>query len=385
MENKCISCNKTNRHVAFLVNSLNGLFCFRFELVQRLIRDGYRVSILAPSNGVAKFFSALGCNLININVERRGKNPLLDFKVFLQYLVFMMKHKPNIVLTYTVKPNIFGGFACRVLNVPQISNVTGLGNAVENPGFLENLVLILSKLSFTKNQIIFFQNVSNLNYFKIRNLVKNDQVRLISGSGVNLLQFCFKPFPVDNSIKLIFIGRIIKEKGILELFEAISRIRERYSIVTCDIVGYIQDSQLNYALEAFTSTGSGNYLGLSNNIHGLLSEYHAVVLPSYHEGMSNVLLEAAATGRPVLTSNVPGCRETFDEGISGFGFEPRSVDSLVQAIERFIALPHEQKAAMGLAGRKKMEREFDRQIVVDAYMREIENILEENNKKDKKK
>lgn len=378
--------DKKNSHIVLLANSLKGLYSFRFELVQKLVDDGYQVSILAPDDEIASKFGQLGCIFIPIPISRRGTNPFHDYVLFRTYLKHLKQIHPGVVLSYTVKPNIYGGIACNILRVPVVANVTGLGDAVENQGLVQKLVIFLTKIAFKKTRAVFFQNASNKQFYEQLRLVRHEQSQLLPGSGVNLQKHSYITYPKDeNRIRMVYIGRIMKDKGVGELLEAVTKIHSNHPSVNCDIVGSFEDDSYRNLIESYVATEAGQYLGVSSDVHTLLSEYNAVVLPSYHEGMSNVLLEAAATGRPVLASNVPGCRETFDEGISGFGFEPRSVDSLVQAIERFIAIPHEQKAAMGLAGRKKMEREFDRQIVVDAYMRVIENILEENEKKDKKK
>jgi galacturonosyltransferase len=373
------------KKLLIIINFDQGLQA-RNEIINQLEKSEYELYFAAPDTGYLKQLKAEGYSSYNVKINRRGLNPIQDFFLLISYFLLILRISPDIVLSFTVKPNIYGGVACRVLRVPQIANITGLGDAVENPGILQKLVLNLTKVALKRTRTIFFQNTSNKKFYEQLSLISAKQTKLLPGSGVNLEKHFYISYPKkDDTIRLVFIGRIMRDKGIEELINAFLIIHTNHSSVTCDIVGPFEEDSYRNLIDSYLATGAGVYLGVSSDIHTMLSEYNAVVLPSYHEGMSNVLLEAAATGRPVLASNVPGCRETFDEGISGFGFEPRSVDSLVQAIERFIAIPHEQKAAMGLAGRKKMEREFDRQIVVDAYMREIENILEENDKKDKKK
>ena len=373
--------------ILILFNSDIGLFLFRKELIEQFQKlMAAQVVISGPDGPYIEQLSGLGCHVHLLPLQRRGTNPFKDLNLFFSYLKLINQTTPDFVLTYTIKPNIYGGIACRLLGVAHLANVTGLGDAVENQGLVQKLVIILTKVAFKKTRAVFFQNASNKQFYEQLMVVRPVQTQLLPGSGVNLEKHYYINYPMDKkNIRLVYIGRIMKDKGIGELLEAVTKIHSNHPSATCDIVGSFEDDSYRNLIESYVVAEGGQYLGVSSDVHDLLNDYHAVVLPSYHEGMSNVLLEAAATGRPVLASNIPGCRETFDEGISGFGFEPRSVDSLVQAIERFIALPHEQKAAMGLAGRKKMEREFDRQIVVDAYMREIENILEENNKKDKKK
>jgi galacturonosyltransferase len=377
IEEKKLSSKEKGTHIVLLANSLKGLYSFRFELVQRLREEGYQISILAPDDEIASKFILLGCIFIPVPISRKGTNPFRDAILFNTYIRYVKQIHPEVVLTYTVKPNIYGGIACKILRVPVLANVTGLGDAVENQGLVQKLVIFLTKLALKKTETVFFQNISNKQFYEQLSLVKPEQSLLLPGSGVNLEKHFYIDYPKEiSSIRLVFIGRIMKDKGIGELLEAFSQVHAKHPSVTCDIVGSFEDITYKNAIDSFSTSGIGKYLGVSSDVHALLSNYHVIVLPSYHEGMSNVLLEAAATGRPVLASNVPGCQETFDEGVSGIGFEPRSVDAFVQAIESFIALPYEQKVEMGLAGRKKVEKEFDRQIVVDAYMKEIHKILD---------
>lgn len=366
--------------IILIANTAPTLLLFRQELIAALIGLNFEVVVLCA--GSAQFSEKFGIRSSEILIDQRGTNPFKDLGTFIQYIKVLSYESPAIELTFTIKPNIYCGIINRILLIPQIANVTGLGDAVENQGLVQKLVIFLTKIAFKKTRAVFFQNASNKQFYEQLRLVRHEQSQLLPGSGVNLEKHSYIIYPKDeNKIRMVYIGRIMKDKGIGELLEAITKIHSNHPSVTCDIVGSFEDDSYRNLIESYVASEAGQYLGVSSDVHALLSDYHAVVLPSYHEGMSNVLLEAAATGRPVLASNVPGCRETFDEGISGFSFEPRSVDSLVQAIERFIALSHEEKAEMGLAGRKKMEREFDRQIVVDAYMKEIEKILAEKRKK----
>lgn len=371
------------KRVLILVNHDVYLWNFRVELIKRLLEVKYEVFISCPYGERIEDIKSLGCKYIETAISRHGTNPIKDIKLFLLYNKTIKKIKPNKVLSYTIKPNIYGGIACRMQKVPYIANITGLGAAVEKAGVLQSFTSFLYKHALRNAQKVFFQNKENQAFFEKKRIALGKH-GLLPGSGVNLTKFQPLEYPPDDTIEFVFISRIMKEKGIDQYLEMAKVIKAKYPNTRFHICGFCEESYEGI-LHMLQEQGIVQYHGMVKDVREIHKKSHCTVLPSYHEGMANVLLEAAATGRPVLASNVPGCRETFDEGISGFSFEPRSVDSLVQAIERFIALPHEQKAAMGLAGRKKMEREFDRQIVVDAYMREIENILEENDKKDKKK
>lgn len=362
------------KKVLILVNHDVVIYNFRLELVERLIKEKYIVVVSSPYGERIEDLITLGCWYEDTQIDRRGAKIFSDLKLFFKYLFLIIKHNPCIVLSYTVKPNVYGGIASRLLRIPHIANITGLGDSVSNPGRLQQFVLSLTKFALKKSKKVFFQNKSNKEFFEQRAIVSTTQTQLIPGSGVNLTRFAYLPYPIekDGCVRFLFIGRILKDKGIGELLEAVSSIYQEKGTITCDLVGFYEDESFKQAITDYENLGAGRFLGVSKDISSLLKEYHAVILPSYHEGMANVLLEAAASGRPVLASKVPGCQETFDEGVSGIGFEAKSVDSLYNAIKKFLSLTPEQREAMGRAGRAKMEREFDRQIVVDAYMEQIE-------------
>ncbi len=371
------------RRVLFIVNHEVVIYNFRLELVERLLKEGYEVLISSPDGERIRELEELGCTSIHTTMDRHGVSILQDLKLLSHYRKILKQYLPSFVLTYTIKPNIYGGLACRIQKVPYIANITGLGTAVEQAGFLQFFTSFLYKHALKNAQKVFFQNNENQAFFENKRIALGRH-GLLPGSGVNLSKFQPLEYPPGDTIEFVFISRIMKEKGIDQYLEMAKLIKAKYPNTRFHICGFCEEDYEG-VLKQLQEEGIIKYHGMLKDVRELHKKTYCTILPSYHEGMANVLLEAAACGRPVLTSNIPGCREPFDEGVSGIGFEPRSVDSLVGAIERFIALPHDQKAAMGLAGRKKMEREFDRQIVVDAYMKEIENILVEKMKKVDKK
>jgi glycosyltransferase involved in cell wall biosynthesis len=364
-----------NRKVLILTNYIAGLHWFRRELVERLINERYDVAISAPKDSKSNaenYFLSLGCSLIETNIERRGKNPLKDISLFLNYLKIIHSQKPDVVLTYTIKPNVFGGLACRIMGVPYISNVTGLGTSIENRGLLSKISLFLYKSGLTGAKKVFFQNDSIKDFMVKNNIVKKENATVIPGSGVNTENHFFEDYPDDtNALNFLFIGRIMKDKGVNELLEAAKIIKNEFPETKFHFVGEKEKDYDDSVFDEMVKTGMIIYHGRQEDVHPLIKDCHAIVIPSYHEGMCNVLLEAASTGRPVLASKVPGCMETFDEGVSGLGFQAKSVESLVEAIRKFIEIPYENKKQMGFKGRNKMEKEFDRNIVVKAYMESL--------------
>lgn len=354
--------------ILILTNNSSGLYSFRKEIVSELLKEN-EVLISVPENEFRERFEKMGCKYLYTPFNRRGINPFADIKLLNEYKHLIKQIKPDVVFTYTIKPNIYGGLACQQLNVPYFSNITGIGTSIANGGLLSKISLFLYKQGLKKSNSVFFQNTSNLALFREKKVV-SENYRLIPGSGVNLQEHRFEEYPKeDGPIRFLFIGRIMKDKGIEELLKAIEKIDN----VHLDIVGgYDEDYSL--LIDEYQSKGIITYHGRQDNVHSFIKNTHCVVLPSYHEGMSNVMLEAASTGRPVITTNVPGCKETFDEGITGFGCEPRDVDSLCEVMKKFIDLLWEEKKKMGEMGRKKMEREFDRNIVINAYLEEITKL-----------
>ncbi|MGG7620242.1 glycosyltransferase family 4 protein [Bacillus coreaensis] len=353
-----------------------GLYNFRKELLEELINQNNEVYISLPSDDYVPKLENLGCKFIETHLERRGTNPIKDIKLLFHYINIIKRIKPDVVLTYTIKPNVYGGLACRITKTPYITNITGLGTSVENKGVMQKITLMLYKVGLKQASCLFFQNKTNLKFFVDKRIVKN-KTRLVPGSGVNLEQHIFEEYPDnDEKNRFLFIGRMMKSKGIEELLQAIKIVKEKFPNTQFDLVGHCEENYHQKLVE-LNELGMINYYGQQKDIHSFIKKSHATILPSYHEGTANVLLESASTGRAVLASRVPGCKETFDEDVSGFGFEVRNVDSLVEAIIKFINLPYEQKKAMGIAGRKKMENEFDRKIVINAYLDEINNFKEE--------
>lgn len=360
------------KQILILANADTGLYHFRKELIQELIRQGHRVTVALPFGELIPDITALGCTCVETNVSRRGTNPLEDFALFVKYIRLIRKRKPDVVLTYTIKPNIYGGLACRVMRVPYIANITGLGTAVQNGGFLQRLTLTLYKMGLKKAKTVFFQNAENQKFMVQQQVVKGTH-DLLPGSGVNLEQHRLEEYPTnDDTVVLLTIGRIMEAKGINEILQAARIIKQAHPHVVFRLIGsYDEDYQTR--VEQAVAEGIVEYCGSQPQVHSFIAESHATLHASYHEGMSNVLLETASSGRPVIATDVPGCRETYDDGVSGISFKPKDPEDLVRAVTEFLALTHEQKVQMGQAGRQKMEREFSREIIINKYVKAIEN------------
>jgi galacturonosyltransferase len=348
-----------------------GLYKFRKELLLELIKLNHEIFVTFPNDEYVPLLINLGCKYIETKVDRRGTNPITDIRLLISYVKIIRNIKPSMVLTYTIKPNVYGGLACRLNKIPYVPNITGLGTAIETKGFMQKITLSLYKAGLKEAECVFFQNEPNKQFFTNKKIVKANTI-VIPGSGVNLEQYSLEEYPEnDGCIRFLYIGRIMKSKGIDELLAAVKQIKQRNFNVEFHLVGFCEEGYFDQ-LKELNDSGRIHYHGQQNDVQKFIKLSHATILPSYHEGTSNVLLESASTGRPIIASNVTGCKETFDEGVSGLGFEAKNVDSLVSAIIKFLKLPYEKKREMGLFGRRKMEREYDRKIVIDSYLKQID-------------
>jgi len=357
-----------------LANSASGLYDFRNELLLRLLKE-YEGHVSLPDADKVPALCEEGCIIHYISLERRGMNPFKDSKLMLAYLKLIKSVSPDVVLTYTIKPNIYGSLCCRLHRIPYIVNITGLGSVFEDGGLLQKLVVCLYRVALKGASCIFFQNETNRDIFRSFR-IKGKADRLVPGSGVNLDRHRFEEYPSkEEPVSFLYVGRIMKEKGTDELLYTAEELKKEYPDVCFELVGYYEDDY-QALVEEKQKTGIIHLTGYQKEMHPYYAKASVVVMPSYHEGMSNVVLEASATGRPVLASDIPGCREGFEEGITGIGFAPRDKEAFLEAARKFMQLSYEERKEMGANARKKMEREFDRNIVVNAYTEEIRNCTD---------
>lgn len=357
------------KKIAIITNNDVGLYNFRKELLEKLIQENFEVVILLPKGEKIPELQEMGCIFQELHIDRRGTNPIRDFKLLVGIRKKLIQIKPDIILTYTIKPNIYGGMVARLLHIPYIANITGLGTALEKTGLLQFITVRMYRIALKKAVCIFCQNRENRKFLKNRKITAG-KVRLLPGSGVNLQRFAFQEYPKEGILKFAFISRVMREKGIREYLEAAQAIQQKYPDTQFHICGFCEDEFEN-ELKEMQRNKTIEYHGMVSDIQHVLKDMYCVVLPSYHEGMSNALLEAAAAGRPLIASDVPGCRECLQDEKSGFLVKAKDTKDLTEKVEKFIRIPHDEKKEMGLASRKWVEQHFDRQQVVDAYMEEI--------------
>lgn len=362
-----------------LTNYANGLYLFRKELLLAFMEDGHEICVSLPPDENVNKLRELDMNgrhvqIIETPFERRGNNPIKDFGLFRTYLRLLKKHDPDIVLTYTIKPNLYGGLACSIKGVPYICNVTGLGTAIENNGLLSKILLMFYRISMKKARRVFFQNIKNLEFMNMHRIAAHNS-KLLPGSGVNLTEHSYEDYPSEeNGICFLAVIRIMKDKGIEEYLLAARSMKEKHKGIRFLLVGeYEEETRGLYEpqISKLSNEKVIEYYGHVDNVKEIMARSHIIVHPSYHEGLSNVLLEAAACGRPVLASDINGCIETFEEGKSGFSFQVKSVKALMEAMEKILALSQLKRKEMGVAGRAWVEKNFSRNIIIETYRDEL--------------
>lgn len=357
--------------ILILANNDVGLYQFRRELIDALLQD-HDVTISLPYGALVEPLRERGCRFIDTPVDRRGIDPLTDLKLLLRYRKMLKQERPELVITYTIKPNIYGGLACRMGKVPYAVNITGLGTAFQKQGMLRKLVVSLYKIALKKAKVVFFENAGNRQLFLDEKIVPAEKCCLLSGAGVNLEHYPYAPYPA-GPVRFLFVGRVMKEKGIGELFAAMERLHVEGADCVLDLLG-LHEEDYEDQIRRGQEQGWLQYHGYQKDVRPFIEKAHCFVLPSYHEGMANTNLECAAMGRPLITTDIPGCREAVTEG-SGMLCRPQDVDSLYEAMKRFLRLSAEEREAMGRQGRRHMEEMFDKKRVIENTMKGLGTIL----------
>ena len=380
--------NNKKETITIVANSTWNIRNFRLNVISELLRLNYNIVVIAPIDDYISYLDDFPqVKHYNLpRLSRKGKNPLEDFMLFGQLLKMYRKIKPDLILHYTVKPNIYGSFASRLCGIPTISFVTGLGYAFIHNGVVSKIVRRLYRLAFRFNKKVFFENIDDRLLFIKEKIIKSSQGISTKGCGVDIDYFQpLSPMRERDTIVFSFIGRLLYDKGISEFVQAAEILNRKYSHLEFQIIGEtdkdnpasIHKSDLLRWVEAKTV----HYRGFHSDVRDIIDRSDCVVLPSYREAIARTLTEAMSMARPIITTDTAGCREAVDEGKNGYLVKLRSAESLAQAMEKFALLPIESKRKMGLFGRAKAVAEFDDRVIAKKIVSAIQDILS-NKKKD---
>lgn len=360
-----------SRTVVLAANSLWYITNFRTGLIRALAEAGYQPIVLGPVDAVQeKRLAELGSGFEPVSIDRKGLNPFAELSLLLHYRRILTRLKPFAFLGFTIKPNIYGALAASKLDIPVIANVSGLGTAFIRPGLLQHIVNTLYRLAF-KRVMVFFENPDDRQLFVERKLVRAEQTRLVPGCGIDLDHFAPTPVPVGPP-KFLLIARLIGDKGVREFVKAARTSRRRMPDARFRLLGGLDEGNRTSItpseLQAWIDEGVIEHLGETDDVRPFIDDATGVVLPSYREGLPRSLLEGGAMGRPLIATDVPGCREVVDNGVNGYLCSVRDPASLAAAMERLGALPQAELNAMGAASRRKVQEQFSEELVVRAYL-----------------
>ncbi len=355
--------------ILVLSNLTSYTFNFRYEILQKMMEDGHDVAIACHNDdmGKQKALEELGCRMIEVPFNGKGTNPKEELKLLLTYRKLLKNEHPDIMFSFTIKMNLYGGLAAKRCGIPYVPMITGLGE-LEKTGKLRSILMFLHKRVMPHAKAVVFQNQANMDFFKENGIACHKAV-LVPGSGINLNKFAYCEYPSENDgIRFAFIGRLTIAKGILEFLEMAELEKKLHPNLSFAVAG-LCDDEFKDRVNDLQQRGVIEYLGQISDTRDLLKRSHCLVLPTFHpEGLSNVLLEASATGRPAICTSRPGCREVVQDNVNGLYCNAKDTGNLISKVDEFCALGEQRHREMGLAGRKIVEERFDRRIVVNTYM-----------------
>lgn len=365
--------------IALLTNNDDDVYCFRKELVEALMEEGYDMLISCPYGEKFELLQDWKYIYDNPDIDRRGTNVVKDLGLFLHYFNLFRKHRPEVVLTYTAKPNVYGSIAAHLLGIPVINNVTGFGSVLNKSGIMQKFIMALFKFAYRQSECIMFQNETNMKLALEAGMVKGDY-KLIPGSGVNTERFPLQPYPEGGNgiegptVVFNYIGRILHDKGVDDYIEAAKVIKAKYPKTEFNMIGFIEPTEMHYKklLEDLETKDIVHYHGSQKDVRPFIARANALIHPSiYGEGMSNVLLENASSGRFLITTDNPGCKESVIDGVTGYVYKKGDTKMLEEKVIEFLNLANSVRAEYGIRGREYVENNFSRDIVIKEYMNAI--------------
>ncbi len=369
------------KKIALVCNTSWGMMMFRSGLMKRLVKEGYHVSVLAPYDDHSKEIEALGCHYVDVPMDNKGSNIFKDLLLLRRFYKHYKRINPDLVFHYTIKPNVYGTLAAKYANVKSIAVITGLGYTFINHGLTSKVAKFLYKISLKHSQKVWFINHEDRKKFIKEHIVSRDIMEILSGEGVDMEKYAPREKSIiDDKFRFVLIARLLWDKGVGELVKAAREIKDKYPNVEVQLVGFvgvknpqaISKEQVDY----WVKKGWVKYMGSTNDVRDFIAEADCIVLPSYREGISKILMESASMAKPIIASNVPGCREIVENVNSGYLCDVMDYYDLALKMEKMILLSESQRQEMGKRGRAHIKEEFDENIVLDRYLHTINMFIE---------
>lgn len=348
------------------------------NFIKSLLAEGHEVHTIAPSDDYTHFLTEIGCIHHNIKMDSRGANPIKDLGLLVELWNVYRKIKPEVILHFTIKPNVYGTLAAAMLGIPTVNNVCGLGTVFLKDNLVSKIAIWLYKLSFRYPSKIFFQNPDDLKLFVSRKLVTAERADIVPGSGINLEHFVPANFQRNETFTFLMISRLITDKGVLEYVDAIKRFKQHGIKAKFQVLGAIDPEHARGIKEntiaRWIEEDTFEYLGTTNDVRQFIHNADCVVLPSYREGTPRTLLEAASSAKPIIATDVPGCNHVVEDNINGLLCKIKDEKDLAEKMIQMQAMDNAKLKAFGQNGRVKMESQFDEKLVINKYLAELKNI-----------
>lgn len=364
--------------IAIVLNTSWNVYNFRMGLIRELQNTGHEVQVYAPRDQFSDLLIKEGCTYIPVRLDSRGANPFKDSALIVELAMLYRKHRPHVILHYTIKPNIYGSIAARLAGIPVINNVCGLGTVFMKKNLVSKIATWLYKVSFRYPEKIFFQNQSDLDLFLKNKMVREEVADLVPGSGINLAQFPPCEFSVNKNFTFLMISRLIIDKGIYEYIDAIRHLKNEGISARFCLLGALDEAHSRgikkSELDGWIRDGLVDYLGHTEDVRPYIQSADCIVLPSYREGTPRTLLEAASSSRPIIATRVPGCQDVVEHNYNGLLCNLQDAEDLARKMKMMIFLERDTIFQWGRNGRKKVELEFNEKFVVDKYMKSISEL-----------
>jgi glycosyltransferase involved in cell wall biosynthesis len=372
--------SEAEKKIVISINTSWNVVNFRRGLIEALRARGYDVVIVAPRDEYSSLIPDMGCRYVEIEIDNSGTSPVRDLALLWRYWRILRREKPLVFVGFTIKPNVFGSLAANLNGIPVINNVSGLGTVFVRGGLLQRIAKALYRLALARSKVVFFQNDDDRMLFINGRLVRKAQTALLPGSGVDLVRFfpSSRNSPRSGSIVFLLVARLLWDKGVAEFIEAARLVRLKVPAARFQLLGFLdvenRTAVSRAQVEQWVEEGLVEYLGATDDVRPFLDAADCVVLPSYREGTPRSLLEAAAMGRPLISTDVPGCKEVVDHAVNGFLCKVKDADDLASSMTEFAVMDSASRDRMGVESRKKVERQFSETIVVERYMHQIDKL-----------
>ena len=348
------------------------------NLIRSLQAAGHEIHTVAPNDDYTHFLTEAGCFHHKVKMDSRGANPVKDLALIFELYSIYKNIRPDVILHYTIKPNVYGSLAASFLKIPVVNNVCGLGTVFLKDDLVSSVAMFLYRISFKFPKKVFFQNPDDLKLFLDKKLVSGHTVDLLPGSGIDLTKFKPVSFQRNQKFTFLLISRLITDKGVLEYIDAVKKLRAEGLDARFQILGAIDTEHKRgikrEVIHEWINSGTIEYLGTTRDVRHFIDLADCVVLPSYREGTPRTLLEAASSSKPIVATNVPGCNQVVVDNFNGLLCKLKDSDDLAAKMRSMANYDNETLKTMGINGRRKMETEFDESIVIDKYLHTLTAI-----------